>query len=82
MKKKIVAYCRVSTNMQSTESQVRVLKQYFESNRVTDFEFFIDEGISGTKSSRPALDRLMQAVANGEIKEVICYELIRPKTIH
>ena len=62
--KRVAGYCRVSTLDQSTgmESQVRVLKQYFEQNNITDVEFFTDEGVSGTKSSRPALDRLMMAV--------------------
>ncbi len=38
------------------ESQVRVLKTYCEQNNIPNVEFFCDEGISGTKSSRPALD--------------------------
>lgn len=33
----------------------------------------MDEGISGTKSSRPALDRMMAAVQAGEVESVIVY---------
>jgi len=57
MAKRTAAYCRVSTLDQSTglESQVRVIKTYCEQNGITNVEFFCDEGISGTKSSRPAL---------------------------
>ncbi len=77
--KRVACYARVSTADQSTglESQVRVLKQYCESNSIQAVEFFTDEGISGTKASRPALDRLMAAVENGEISAVVVYSFSR-----
>ncbi len=77
--KRTVAYARVSTTDQSSgmESQIRVLKQYFEQNNLTNVEFFTDEGVSGTKSSRPALDRMMTAVENGEISSVVVYSFSR-----
>jgi DNA invertase Pin-like site-specific DNA recombinase len=77
--KKVGAYARVSTMDQSSglESQVRVLKQYCEQNHIDNVEFFTDEGISGTKSSRPALDRLMAAVENDEISSVVVYSFSR-----
>jgi DNA invertase Pin-like site-specific DNA recombinase len=75
--KKVCAYCRVSTQDQSTESQVRYLKQYFEQNGLHGVEFYIDEGISGTKASRPALDRMMMAVQNDEISSVVVYSFSR-----
>lgn len=77
--KRVAAYCRVSTSDQSTgmESQIRVLKQYFEQNKIENLEFFTDEGVSGTKSSRPALDRLMSAVENDEISSVVVYSFSR-----
>ncbi len=79
MEKRTAAYCRVSTFDQSTgmESQVRVLKTYCEQNAITNIEFFCDEGISGTKSSRPALDRMMAAVEAGEISTCIVYSFSR-----
>ncbi|MGE3760373.1 MAG: recombinase family protein, partial [Pseudobdellovibrionaceae bacterium] len=54
--KRVACYARVSTVDQSTglESQLRVLKQYCEGNNIVNPEFFADEGISGTKASRPA----------------------------
>jgi len=66
LKKKVFLYGRVSTDQQSggLESQVRALKEYCAMNKITDYELFTDEGISGTKSSRPALDRMMAAVRN------------------
>ena len=72
-KKRPFAYARVSTDLQHTglESQVRLLKTWFEREDIKDYEIFFDEGISGTKSSRPGLDRLMAAVKNGEVSMVV-----------
>jgi DNA invertase Pin-like site-specific DNA recombinase len=77
--KKVACYARVSTDMQQggMESQVRVLKKYCEQNEITNAEFFTDEGISGTKSSRPALDRMMAAVEAGEVSQVVVYSFSR-----
>lgn len=77
--KRIACYARVSTTDQATgmESQVRVLKTYCEQNNIKEVEFFTDEGISGTKSSRPALDRMMAAVESDEISSVVVYSFSR-----
>jgi DNA invertase Pin-like site-specific DNA recombinase len=79
MTKKTCLYARVSTDMQQggMESQIRVLKIYCEQNNITNPEFFTDEGISGTKSSRPALDRMMAAVEAGEVTQVVVYSFSR-----
>lgn len=46
-------YCRTSTLDQKNglESQIRTLKEYCEKNKITNYELFTDDGISGTKSS-------------------------------
>lgn len=79
MNNKVALYARVSTDQQTTglESQVRILKDYSEKNGITHYEIFMDEGISGTKSSRPALDRMMAAVNAGEIGSVVVYSFSR-----
>jgi len=76
---KTALYARVSTDQQATglESQVRILRDYCARNDITNYELFTDEGISGTKSSRPALDRMIAAVNNGEISSVIVYSFSR-----
>lgn len=76
---KVALYARVSTDQQSTglESQVRILKDYCAKNDIHHYELFTDEGISGTKSSRPALDRMMAAVQAGEINSVVVYSFSR-----
>jgi len=79
MEKRVACYARVSTDFQTggMESQIRVLKTYCEQNKITNAEFFTDEGISGTKSSRPALDRMMAAVEADEISSVVVYSFSR-----
>ena len=59
------------------ESQVRVLRLYCEQNGITNFELFSDGGISGTKSSRPALDLMMAAVERDEISAVVVHSFSR-----
>jgi DNA invertase Pin-like site-specific DNA recombinase len=77
--KKVACYARTSTQDQKTglESQVRVLRTYCEQNNITKVEFFTDDGVSGTKSSRPALDQMMAAVERGEISTCVVYSFSR-----
>src|SRR5213594_4324340 len=55
-------YMRVSTkgHGQTTDTQAIALREYAERRGFTIAEEYRDEGISGTKDSRPALDRLMK----------------------
>jgi DNA invertase Pin-like site-specific DNA recombinase len=79
-KKRLSAiYCRVSTDGQQTglESQIRALKDWCFRNQITEYELFADEGISGAKESRPALNRLMAMVENGEVEQVIVFSFSR-----
>jgi DNA invertase Pin-like site-specific DNA recombinase len=77
--KKVFLYGRVSTDQQTggLESQLRALKEYCAMNKIVDYEIFTDEGISGTKSSRPALDRMMAAIRNGECSCLVVYSFSR-----
>ena len=72
-------YARVSTADQKNglDAQVRALRIFCEQNNVTDYELFADENQSGTKASRPALDRMMKAVENGEIESVVVFAFSR-----
>lgn len=72
-------YCRVSTQDQHTglESQVRVLKEYCERFNIKNYEFFSDEGISGAKTSRPGLDRMMALARENKLERVVCYSFSR-----
>jgi len=51
-------YARVSTTEQSTELQLRDLRQYASARGLAVTEY-VDTGFSGARQSRPALDRLM-----------------------
>lgn len=78
-KRKVCLYARVSTQDQASglESQARALREYCRINNITDYELFADEGISGTKASRPALDRMMKAVRDNEVECVVVYSFSR-----
>ncbi len=77
--KKVFAYARVSTDTQQTglEAQVRALRDYCTQMGIADFELFTDENQSGAKSSRPALDRMMNEVKAGKVEKIIVYSLSR-----
>lgn len=68
--KNVVAYCRVSTDGQAGEdkfgidSQKDIIMKYCAEHDMQISDWYIDEGESGVKESRPALDELLF----GEIK--------------
>jgi DNA invertase Pin-like site-specific DNA recombinase len=55
-------YARVSTlNGQSPEMQLAELREYASRRGWETFSEYVDSGISGSKESRPELNRLMAA---------------------
>lgn len=68
--KNVVAYCRVSTDAQAAEdkfgieAQKRQIMEHCAKNDMQISDWYIDEGESGVKESRPELDRLLY----GEVK--------------
>lgn len=62
-------YVRVSSqNLGSgMDSQARALRNYCAQNGITNFVVYEDEGISGAKESRPALNRMMLDVEEGRM---------------
>jgi site-specific DNA recombinase len=71
-------YARVSTLQQeqeaTIESQVAALETYAQEHGYqlqTDF-FFLDQGVSGAKLARPALDRLRDLATEGAFSTVLC----------
>ncbi|MEN0059372.1 MAG: recombinase family protein [Bdellovibrio sp.] len=79
MIKKTCLYVRVSTMDQvgGAESQTRALVDWCAKQAVTNYEIYTDHGISGAKESRPALNRLMQSVENGEVEQVVVFAFSR-----
>ena len=45
--------------------------------KISNFQVFSDEGISGAKHSRPGLDKMMAEVRSGNIEKVIVYSFSR-----
>ncbi len=78
-KKFTAAYARTSTAMQSSglDAQVRALRRYCTEREITDYVIYEDDGISGAKKSRPALNRMMKDVEEGRIDRVIVYSFSR-----
>jgi DNA invertase Pin-like site-specific DNA recombinase len=75
----VALYARVSTADQKNglDAQIRALKIFCEQSKITEYEIFADENQSGTKASRPGLDRMMMAVENGEVETVVVFAFSR-----
>jgi putative DNA-invertase from lambdoid prophage Rac len=73
---KAIIYTRVSTDKQNHDSQLQDLREYCTRRGWTAVEE-ISDVISGAKSSRKGLDRLMQAVRRGRVDVVVCFILDR-----
>lgn len=69
-------YARVSTGDQHPEAQLVPLREYAARRGVEAVEF-VDHGISGRRSSRPALDKMMAAAQRREIGAIAVVRLDR-----
>ena len=82
-KRKVAAYCRVSTDNEdqanSFESQQRYFRQYIERNPDWElYEVFADEGISGTNTKkRKEFNRMIACAKNGDFDLIITKEISR-----
>ena len=56
---KVALYSRVSTENQSVDMQLSDLRRYCDQRGFEIYKEYCDQGISGTKDRRPALDELM-----------------------
>jgi DNA invertase Pin-like site-specific DNA recombinase len=72
-------YVRVPTDHQTIKSQERELEAVAERHGWTVVAIFKDQGISGAKGrdERPALDKLLQAVARKEFDLVAAWSVDR-----
>ncbi len=78
-KPRVVAiYARVSTKKgQSPDMQLRELRAYCKRRSWMVGGEYVDHGVSGTKDSRPALDRLMHDCKRRLVSAVIVYRYDR-----
>jgi DNA invertase Pin-like site-specific DNA recombinase len=76
---KVAAYARVSTNNhhQDPEVQLRDMRELCQRKGWELLEPYVDKGISGTKSSRPELNRLMADAEQKKFDAVIVWKFDR-----
>lgn len=79
MGKRVGIYLRVSTKDQTTENQLRELRQVAERAGWEVVETFEDAGVSGAKGrdKRPGYDALLKAVARREVELVAAWSVDR-----
>lgn len=76
-------YCRLSVDdgnisgSVSIETQKILLEQYCQSHDITSYEFYCDDGYSGTNFNRPAFQRMLSDISTGKINLVIVKDLSR-----
>jgi len=75
--KRIAIYARVSTTDQSTESQLLDLRRYTRERGWNIFKEYCDNGVSGTKDSRPALNELMNSAKKRRFDMVLVWRFDR-----
>ena len=81
-KKRMAAYCRVSTNkddqLMSLEAQKKFFEEYASKNGLELIELYADEGISGTKlKNRKELNRLLADAQRGKFDCVFVKDVSR-----
>jgi DNA invertase Pin-like site-specific DNA recombinase len=75
--KKVAIYARVSTDSQTTENQILELRAVAERHGWNVVAEFTDDGVSGAKAKRPALDTLRAGVSRKEFDMVAAWSVDR-----
>ena len=70
-------YMRVSTEKQSCDMQLHSIKTFLENKSITDFQIYQDDDISGSTTSRAALNKLVFDIKRGAIETLTIYKLDR-----
>ena len=73
---RVALYARVSTVDQTCDNQLIELRRYAAA-RGWEATEYVDQGVSGAKDRRPALDRLMADAARRRIDVAVCWRLDR-----
>jgi DNA invertase Pin-like site-specific DNA recombinase len=77
MKKKVAVYVRVSTKDQSVDMQLHDLERYSRERGLDVFKVYEDNGVSGTKETRPALNELMNDAKKRRFDSVLVWRFDR-----
>ncbi len=73
---KVGIYARVSSNDQTTETQLLPVREYCKRMGYEATEY-VDNGFSGKDDKRPAFERLLSDMRTGKLETIICYKLDR-----
>lgn len=75
---KVGIYARVSTTAgQTCENQLLELRRYCTARGWVVFKEYVDEGVSGSKDRRPALDQLVVDAKRRRFDALVCWRLDR-----
>ncbi|MGR3174594.1 MAG: recombinase family protein [Candidatus Scalindua sp.] len=75
--KKVAIYARVSTKDQSVDMQLNDLERYTRERGYEVFKIYKDNGVSGTKETRPALSGLMDDAKKRKFDTVLVWRFDR-----
>jgi DNA invertase Pin-like site-specific DNA recombinase len=77
--RRVALYARVSTlhGQQDPEMQLSELREYATRRGLSIHEEYVDEGVSGSKESRPALNRLMTDAQRCKFDAVVVWKIDR-----
>ena len=75
--KRVAIYVRVSTKDQSVEMQLNDLERYTKERGFSIFKLYKDNGISGIKETRPALNELMNDAKKRKFDVVLVWRFDR-----
>jgi DNA invertase Pin-like site-specific DNA recombinase len=75
--KRVGIYARCSTSDQSTDMQLNDLEQYSKERGFKIYRIYKDNGVSGTKESRPALNALMNDAKKRKFDVVLVWRFDR-----
>lgn len=77
--RRVAIYARVSTSNHNQDSglQTRDLQEFAQTRGWLVAQVYVDEGVSGTKDRRPALDKLMADAHRRKFDVVICWRFDR-----
>ena len=76
-------YCRLSQDdgnvgdSDSIVNQKKILAEYAERNGYTPYQFYTDDGFSGTNFERPQFKQMIEDAKKGTVKRIICKDLSR-----
>ncbi|WP_424356697.1 recombinase family protein [Methanocella sp. MCL-LM] len=71
---RVVVYRRVSTDMQTVESQNVTLKRYIEQNKCEVTREYIDESKSGDSKSRAQYNEMLTHIYDDDYDAILCFD--------